>query len=73
MDMGTTLGWLTAAVTLGGLALWRIRRPYEIGNLPLLPWHGLLFVAILAALALLAHVLSLLTGQPLMPRGLPGA
>lgn len=72
MDMRLTLAWLAAAVLVAAFANWRARRPHELGQLPLVPWNGVQFLALLAIIMLLAHVVSLATGTPLLPRGHAG-
>jgi uncharacterized membrane protein len=59
MDMATTLTSLMVSLTLLGFANWRSRRPYVMGKLPLIPWNGVQFVALVVAIALLAHVFAL--------------
>jgi hypothetical protein len=62
LDRDTTLALLAAAAALALLARWgdgrRKRVPH--GALALLPWHGLMFVALVGMLFMLVHLLSLL-------------
>lgn len=48
---------LTAAITL--LAVFRARRPRELGKSWHLPWNGILFLGLLCLLLLARHQLSL--------------
>lgn len=70
MTLPETLVALIA--TLGGLAvtLWGVRRPYRPGRIWRVPWHGLMALALVLLLGLVAHLITLLTGHPLRPRGL---
>lgn len=65
MDLSTTVALMAAAAALIGLSLWGSRRKRGFAEVSYVPWHGLLFVAILAFCALAAHLLTLLTGVPL--------
>jgi predicted ferric reductase len=59
---------LAAAVAVFAVATILARRPKEDGVIRWIPYVGIQFVALLAIILALAHVLSLLTGQPLMGR-----
>ena len=59
---------LAAAVAAFTAATILARRPKEDGVIRWIPYVGIQFVALLAIILALAHVLSLLTGQPLMGR-----
>lgn len=59
---------LAAAVV--GASLWGTRRKVRrLGDVSYVPWHGLLFIGILAFCVLAAHVVTLVTGIPLKGRG----
>jgi hypothetical protein len=67
---------LTVAILLGALAIaalanWRERRPRELGRPPLVPSTAIQAIAIVVVILMLAHLVSLLTGQPLKGRGSP--
>jgi hypothetical protein len=66
-----TLAVLIAALAIAALANWRERRPRDFGRPPLVPYTAIQAIAVLVAILMLAHVVSLLTGQPLRGRGLP--
>lgn len=63
-----TLAVLAAGVALFLFATYMGRRPKEDGELRWVPYGGVQFVAILIVILALAHVISLLTGQPLVGR-----
>jgi uncharacterized membrane protein len=71
MSLALTLAVLFAALVVAALANWRERRPREVGRPPLVSYTAIQVVAVLVILLMLAHVVSLLTGQPLRGRGLP--
>lgn len=65
----TTTYWVFGtALVLLLLAVWRSRRPYVPGNLPIIPWTGVLYLSLVVSLLMLAHLISLWTGHPLIGR-----
>lgn len=62
MDRPTTLVIFAAAAVLAALALWgdRRRRTHPHEHLALLPWHGLMFVSLVAMLFMGVHLLTLI-------------
>ena len=67
---------LTVAILLGALAIavlanWRERRPRELGRPPLVASPAIQAIAIVVAILMLAHLVSLLTGITSRGRGLP--
>jgi hypothetical protein len=64
LDLPETLAALTAFGALFGFAAWRGRRPHEPGRLPLVPLGAVQFVALVGAVLMLAHLVTLLTGTP---------
>jgi hypothetical protein len=46
----------------------RERRRYRPGRISLIPWVPLQFIAVLGVMLMLAHVISLLTGEPFAGR-----
>lgn len=68
---------MSLTVTLAGLGVFGAvfaaanllsRRPLEPGKVRLIPYEGIQFVALVAVVLLLAHLVGLLTGQPLVGR-----
>ena len=71
MSLGLTLVVLLAALATAAYANWRERQPRDLGRPPLVPYTAIQLIAVLAVIVMLAHLVSLLTGQPLKGRGLP--
>jgi hypothetical protein len=71
MSLELTLADLFAALAIAALANWRERRPRDFGRPPLVPYTAIQVVAVVVVILMLAHLVSLLTGQPLKGRGLP--
>jgi phosphoglycerol transferase MdoB-like AlkP superfamily enzyme len=68
MSLEVTLIVLVASVSLAGFA-WRMqRRPRDSFDPPLVPWTAVQVVAVVVALLMAAHLVSLATGQPLKGR-----
>jgi len=63
-QLGATVATLVVALGFAGLANWQMRRPFERRWLPVVPWLGVQFLAVAVALIMIAHLVSLLTGQP---------
>jgi hypothetical protein len=59
---------LALAVAVAGFANWQERRQGPVGNPPLFSYTAIQMVAIVVALLMAAHLLSLLTGHPLTSR-----
>jgi len=63
-------GWILTSLVFGlalgvaAVANWQSRRPYDERWLKIAPWNGIQFVAILLALLMLAHMVTLATGKP---------
>ena len=68
MSLTLTLIILAACVAVLGIAQIRERRKYEPGRITLIPWVLLQFLAMMGMILMLAHLVSLLTGQPLVGR-----
>jgi hypothetical protein len=68
MSLGVTLGVLAAAAVLLAAASLGARRPREPGELPLVPYGAIQFLAMVAIVLMLAHLVTLLTGHPLVGR-----
>ena len=68
MSLTLTLIILAVCVAVLGIAQIRERRKYEPGRISLIPWVPLQFVAMMGMILMLAHLVSLLTGEPLVGR-----
>lgn len=68
MSMTATIIVLVISAAVFGFANWRARKPYEPGKPDMVPWVPIQFAAILGVVLMLAHLVSLLTGQPLTGR-----
>jgi hypothetical protein len=68
MSLAVTLLVLLLAVAVTGLANYRERRPRQLGDPPLISYTAIQMIALVVALLMAAHLVSLLTGQPLTSR-----
>lgn len=70
-----TLPWTLALLALGlgliAVARWCESRPRELGEVRLFPTTLVLAIGVTAAVVAAAHLVSLLTGQPLKGRYTP--
>lgn len=71
MSLTMTLALLAASLLVVGFANWRERRPKQLDKTSLLSYPLIQMVGIVLAILLAAHLISLLTGQPLQGRRLP--
>lgn len=69
MDTDLTLILMALAAALVVLGRWGATRPRPLGEVSLVPWHGLMFVGILGFGVLAAHLVTLTTGVPLKGPG----
>lgn len=63
-ELGATIASLVIAFGFAALANWQMRRSFERRWLPVVPWLGVQFIAVLVLLVMAAHLISLLTGHP---------
>ena len=68
MSLIPTLIVLAACLAILGIGQFRERRRYEPGRISLIPWVPLQFLAMMGVIVMLAHLVSLLTGEPLVGR-----
>jgi uncharacterized membrane protein YidH (DUF202 family) len=68
MGLAATLVALVLAVAVAGLANWQERRQRPVGNPPLVSYTAIQMIAIVVAILMAAHLVSLLTGHPLTSR-----
>lgn len=68
MSLTITLLLLAAALSLIAYANWRERGERPLGKGPLISYPALQMIGIVVAVLLIAHLISLWTGQPLRGR-----
>ena len=68
MSLVPTLLVLISALLIAALANWLERRPRPLGDPSLVPWIAVQMVAVIVAILMLAHVVSLMTGYQLRSR-----
>lgn len=71
MSISTTLALLIASLLIIAYANWRERRPRPLGKAPLVSYPMIQMVSIVVAVLMAAHLVSLMTGQPLRGRRMP--
>lgn len=71
MSLTVTLLLLLLAFSIIAFANWQERRKRPLGKPPLVSYPALQIIGILFAVLLIAHLVSLLTGQPLRGRRMP--
>lgn len=68
LDLTDTLILLAAGLLVIGVSAWQVRRPYEPGRLPWVPWTAILFLGLLVSIVMAAHLITLVTGEPFRGR-----
>ena len=68
MSLIPTLAILAAAALVFGWATYKGRQPYEPGKARYVPYLAVQFMAVLAIILMLGHLVSLLTGKPFTGR-----
>jgi uncharacterized membrane protein YidH (DUF202 family) len=68
MGLAATLVVLVLALAVAGFANWQERRQRPLGDPPLLSYAAIQMLAIVVAILMAAHLVSLLTGHPLTSR-----
>lgn len=68
LSLNVTVAILLIAVVIAGIANYQARKPAEPGRVRWVPYVGVQFLAILIMVLMLAHLVSLVTGQPLVGR-----
>lgn len=68
MGLELTLAILVAAFAVFAGAIFISRKPVEPGQVRMIPYGGIQFLAIAVVLVTAAHLISLLTGTPLVGR-----
>jgi hypothetical protein len=72
MSLTVTLAILGGAFALFLFSTYKSRKPVEIGEVRLVPYTALQYVAIVVIVVMLAHVVSIWTGKPLEGRRFMG-
>ena len=68
MGLALTLTILIAAFAVFAGAIFISRKPVEPGQVRMIPYGGIQFLAIAVVLVTVAHLISLFTGTPLVGR-----
>jgi hypothetical protein len=68
MMLGMTLTAMVASLGVLGFTNYMSRKPHQAGSTWMVPYHAIQFLALVALLLMLAHLISLLTGQPFTGR-----
>ena len=68
MSLELTVVLLVVSVALAGVAFVMQRRPRDGFDPPLVPWTAIQVVAVVVAMLMAAHLVSLATGQPFKGR-----
>ncbi len=68
MGLGLTIAILIAAFAVFAGAIFISRKPVEPGQVRMIPYGGVQFLAIAVVLVTAAHLITLLTGTPLIGR-----
>lgn len=63
-SLTVSIAVLVGALAVAGFANWQLRRDY-LHRIRYVPWFALQFVAVAIALAIAAHLVTLLTGHDL--------
>jgi hypothetical protein len=62
-DLPLSATVLVAALVIGGLANWQLRKPAHARLWPIVPWLAVQFVAAAAILVFAAHLITLVSGH----------
>ena len=68
MGMGLTIGIIVIAFAVFAAALYISRKPVEPGEVRMIPYGGIQFLAVVAVLVASAHLISLVSGEPFTSR-----
>ena len=72
MDLSVTYAFLAAELALFALCYMRDRKPINLAKPKLVPYKLIMLILIVILLATMAHIISMLTGQPVKPRSKMG-
>ena len=70
MPLLPTLLILSASILLAAWSWWQDRKPYEAGSPPLIPRGMIMYISVIVAVLMLAHLVGLLSGNQFAGRGL---
>jgi hypothetical protein len=72
MTLELTFVLLAIEILLFAFCYWQDKKPVNLAKPRLLPYRIIMMFLIVMFLATLAHILSVVTGQPIKPRGKMG-
>ena len=73
LDLPATVAILVAALAVFGFAIWRASRPPNPMKVRMINYHIVQIFTIIVLLLMLAHLVSLVTGHPMVGRQPLGA
>lgn len=68
MGLSATLVLFAGELILFGLCYWRLRQPVNPAKPRLLPYRLIMLTLVVVLLTTLAHIIALVTGNPVVPR-----
>ena len=68
MDLNVTVGVLISELIFLGLCFWREKQPVNLMKPRLISYRLVMLFLLVLMLATLAHIITLVTGHPVMPR-----
>ncbi len=68
MGLNVTVALLVVQLIALGLCVWQDRKPINLAKPRLLPYRLISLILLVTVLATLAHLVALVTGNPIMPR-----
>ncbi len=68
MDLNVTLAILAGELLLLGFCYWQDRKPVVPGKVRMIPYRLIMLVLVVVILTTLAHLIALVTGQPVQAR-----
>jgi hypothetical protein len=68
MGLDVTIGALAVQLVLLAICFWQDRKPVNPAKPRMLPYRLFMLVLLVSSLATLAHLIALLTGNPIEPR-----
>ena len=68
MSLNATIGLFVVELLLLGICIWQERKPVDLLKPRLLPYRLFMLILVVMSLATAAHIVALVTGNPVMPR-----